>query len=121
MSDAAMAVPPVFRKSPHTIDTIMGFRIPAGTEVGPDLFGIMRGKRYWGDDAEVFRPDRWLETNDEKSRVTMESALGIVWGNMGSANRHPARAAVEMVLSKALALVRQEDNSQSSAWSVTLN
>ncbi|KAK7928190.1 hypothetical protein PG985_005188 [Apiospora marii] len=113
MSDAATTLPQVFRKSPNEIDNILGFRIPAGTEVAPDLFGILWGKKYWGDDAEVFRPDRWLEANDEKSCLTMESALGIVWGNLGSTNGHPARAAAEMVLSKALALVRQEDSSRS--------
>lgn len=113
MFDAVMTVPPVFRKSPGGVDTILGFQIPADTEVGPDLFGIMRAKNYWGDDAGVFRPDRWLEINDEKFRLAMESALGIMWGDMGSVNGHPARAAVEMVLSKALVVVCQ-DNSRSS-------
>ncbi|KAK8128548.1 cytochrome P450, partial [Apiospora sp. TS-2023a] len=113
MSDAMITVPTVFRNSPGGSDTILGFRIPVGTEVGSNLLGIMRAKKYWGGDAEVFRPERWLEANNEKSSFMMKSALDIMWGNMGSVNGHPPRAVAEKMLSKALALVRQENNSRS--------
>ncbi|KAK8091122.1 hypothetical protein PG994_000627 [Apiospora phragmitis] len=106
MSDAVITAPPVFRKSPKTVDTILGFQIPGGTEVGPDSFGIMRAKKYWGDDAEAFRPERWLEANDDRNlRLTMESALSIMWGDTGSTNDYyPARTAAEMVLGKILVM-----------------
>ncbi|KAK7981630.1 hypothetical protein PG996_009321 [Apiospora saccharicola] len=120
MSDSVITVPPVFGKSPRGVDNILGFQIPAGTEVGPDLLGIMRAKKYWGDDAEAFRPERWLGASDEKSSFTMQSALDILWGNMGNVNGHPnpTRVTAEMVLSKALALVRQVDHpsTQSAAF-----
>ncbi|KAK7957095.1 benzoate 4-monooxygenase cytochrome P450 [Apiospora aurea] len=80
MSDAVATIPLVFRKSPKTVATILDIQIPGGAEVGPDFFGIMRTTKYWGEDAEVFRPERWLEANDEESFITMESALVIMWG-----------------------------------------
>ncbi|KAK8079569.1 hypothetical protein PG997_007387, partial [Apiospora hydei] len=54
MSDAVTAVPPVFRKSPKTVDTILGFEIPGGTEVGADSFGIMQAKKHWGTTLKSF-------------------------------------------------------------------
>ncbi|KAH8671548.1 pisatin demethylase [Xylariales sp. PMI_506] len=44
-------------------DVVSGIRLPAGTQVGMDGWGILRSKTYWGEDAEVFRPDRWLNVD----------------------------------------------------------
>jgi cytochrome P450 len=41
--------------------------IPAGTEVGINPYVIHRNTSIFGDDAEVFRPERWLE-NEEKAK-----------------------------------------------------
>lgn len=35
--------------------------LPPGTEVGANAFVFNRSKGAFGDDAEIFRPDRWLE------------------------------------------------------------
>ncbi|KAK8051078.1 hypothetical protein PG993_002463 [Apiospora rasikravindrae] len=83
MSEAVGTVPPVYRRSPKMVDTISDFQIPGGTEIGPDFVGIMRAKKHWGNGAEVFRPERWLEANDEETRLTMERALDILWGGHG--------------------------------------
>ncbi|KAH8901441.1 pisatin demethylase [Thozetella sp. PMI_491] len=47
-------------------DVVAGIRLPAGTQVGMDGWGILRSKVYWGQDADVFRPERWL--NVDKAR-----------------------------------------------------
>lgn len=45
-----------------------GYRLPAGTFVWPSLAAIHTDRRVWGDDADEFRPERWLEP-DPPSRV----------------------------------------------------
>lgn len=42
-------------------DTVHGYKLPEGTVVGQNIWGICRRKDLWGDDAELFRPERWLE------------------------------------------------------------
>ncbi|KAK6828525.1 Cytochrome P450 [Apiospora arundinis] len=105
---AATAPPHVFLKSPKTGDVILGFKIPGGTEVGPDVSGIMRATKYWGNDAEVFRPERWLEARDRESYPTMESALDIMWGLIGSTrpqgHDHLGKIAAETFLSQVVAM-----------------
>lgn len=114
MSHAAAAAtepPHVSLKSPKTGDVILGFKIPGGTEVGPDVSGIMRATKYWGNDAEVFRPERWLEARDRESYPTMESALDIMWGLIGSTrpqgHDHLWKIAAETFLSQVVAMACQ--------------
>jgi cytochrome P450 len=37
-------------------------------------WAVHRRKETWGEDAEVFRPERWLEANEEK-KMEMERAM----------------------------------------------
>lgn len=41
--------------------------LPGGTLLGHDLYGILRSRDLWGDDTDVFRPERWLEAEEESS------------------------------------------------------
>ncbi|KAH7171270.1 cytochrome P450 [Dactylonectria macrodidyma] len=41
------------------------FTIPAGAEVGVNPYVIHRNKLIFGDDADQFRPERWLENKDK--------------------------------------------------------
>jgi len=50
-----------FKEVPPEGDVIAGHRLPAGTWVGWNLRSMFRRKDLWGDDAELFRPERWLE------------------------------------------------------------
>lgn len=38
-----------------------GTFVPAGTQVGYNIYAMGRDKEQWGDDAESFNPERWLE------------------------------------------------------------
>jgi cytochrome P450 len=62
--------PPVgglgFKRVPAEGDYINGYFVPGGTEIGQGFFGIGRSKLVWGDDADVFRPERWLEAQGEE-------------------------------------------------------
>jgi len=47
-------------------DTIAGVPIPGGTKVGIDHWAIARNKEVYGNDAHMFRPERWLIHDSEK-------------------------------------------------------
>lgn len=47
-------------------DTIKGLYLPEKTTIGWSSFGLMRNEKVWGDDAKVFRPERWLEGSPEE-------------------------------------------------------
>jgi len=38
-----------------------GTYVPAGTEIAYNIYSMGRDTSIWGPDAEVFRPERWLE------------------------------------------------------------
>lgn len=49
--------------------------IPAGTYVGYNAYATGRNKQAWGDDADVFRPERWGVTiEDINSRYRQASS-----------------------------------------------
>ncbi|KXJ89626.1 pisatin demethylase [Microdochium bolleyi] len=60
-------------------DVVCGHHLPAGTQVGVDSRGILHSKEYWGADADIFRPERWLEA-DEARLEEMSSCLEAVFG-----------------------------------------
>ncbi|CAN8098145.1 unnamed protein product [Discula destructiva] len=49
--------------------TLCGTYFPAGTNVGVNAWVAHRNKKIWGEDAEEFRPERWLESSEEKLRA----------------------------------------------------
>jgi cytochrome P450 len=53
--------------------TISGVFIPGGTMVAANVHVINRNPEIWGDDPDVYRPERWLEA-DEARRSKMERA-----------------------------------------------
>lgn len=68
-----------FKRVPKGGDTVSGYFLPEGTEVGHNVLGIMRSEKYWGTDADAFRPERWLEADDATFEV-MVNALETLWG-----------------------------------------
>lgn len=58
--------------------TIHGKHVPGGTHVGFALVAIQRQKHVFGNDADIFRPERWLEASPE-SRAEMEKVQSLVF------------------------------------------
>ncbi|KAK3330032.1 cytochrome P450 86A1 [Apodospora peruviana] len=75
--------PPVTGFMPKVCDTeeiVCGKRIPPGTNVCWEPISVLRNKGAFGEDAECFRPDRWIEEQSEDKRSTMERVQGFLWG-----------------------------------------
>ncbi|KXH41590.1 hypothetical protein CSAL01_01092 [Colletotrichum salicis] len=62
---------PLERIVPDTGAEISGFHLPAGTVVGMNAAVIHRNRSIFGDDADTFRPERWL-SDDIEAVKTME-------------------------------------------------
>ncbi|KAI1259970.1 cytochrome P450 [Xylariaceae sp. FL1019] len=56
------------KEVPKGGDLLNGYYIPEGTQIGMNFFGLMRSKDTWGPDADVFRPERWLEADEEMAK-----------------------------------------------------
>jgi cytochrome P450 len=60
---------------------VNGHFLPAGTPVGMSPIAANRDKAIWGEDADVFLPERWLE-NPERS--TYLESYNMTYGGHGS-------------------------------------
>lgn len=65
--------PLVFKEVPVAGDTVAGYKLPAGTQVGMDVWGALRNKQFWGEDADQYRPERWLNQPDARLSAMIES------------------------------------------------
>lgn len=55
-----------FKTVPRGGDVLGGVFLPGGTEVGVSHLSFLHSKQIFGADAEVFRPERWLEADAEQ-------------------------------------------------------
>ncbi|KAI8946481.1 cytochrome P450 [Xylaria longipes] len=67
------------KEVPPEGDTIHGHFVPGGTTVGPNLPSLMRSKALFGEDADIFRPERFLEA-DAATRTEMQRNVELVFG-----------------------------------------
>ena len=58
-------------------DTVHGYKLPEGTVLGQNLWGLCRDKRTWGADADIFRPERWLPGEDVESQARVKEMIGV--------------------------------------------
>lgn len=54
--------------------TILGYYLPGGTVVGGSPYVVNRHKETFGQDAEFWRPERWLE-KDEHHKHRLEQGV----------------------------------------------
>ncbi len=60
-------------------DVLCGYTVPAGTEVGCSEFGVQSLSSVYGPDADVFRPERWLEAEAEEGDERLRR-MTATWG-----------------------------------------
>ena len=56
---------------------LSGHFIPEGTVVGISGWATQRNKQVFGDDAESYRPERWLDADEKQVRVMDRSMLAV--------------------------------------------
>jgi len=86
IKEGARILPPasglLSKKTPPQGDTINGIFVPGGIDIGQCAWGLQRSKAVYGEDAMMFRPERWLEAEKYPERLEMmERSLGLVWGH----------------------------------------
>ncbi|KAK0713659.1 cytochrome P450 [Lasiosphaeria miniovina] len=59
-------------------DVICGVKVPAGTNVAWAPFGIMQNRALFGDDADWFEPQRWLDAEPARLKE-MEAVQGLAF------------------------------------------
>ncbi|KAI2619225.1 BcABA1, cytochrome P450 monooxygenase [Hypoxylon sp. NC1633] len=73
--------PGLYPKSvPPEGDVIHGKFIPGGTAIGMNTSAVMRSTELFGADADLFRPERFMEV-DEAARAEMERNVELVFGH----------------------------------------
>jgi len=76
--------PPVtgmlYKQVPPEGDEWKGVKLPPGAQVSWCVVGVMRSKEFWGDDADEFRPERWLDVESEAKLKEMDARVGLVFG-----------------------------------------
>jgi cytochrome P450 len=65
----------LFKTVPKGGDTINGLLIPEGTSIGHSAFGVTYSKAVFGEDAEIFRLERWFEFGEGEAEVEREKRM----------------------------------------------
>ena len=65
-----------YKVVPKGGDTVCGHFLPAGTAVSTGAnYAVNRNKAFWGPDADVYRPERWIEAAAEKDEARMQAMM----------------------------------------------
>jgi cytochrome P450 len=94
--------------SPPGGETVNGVFLPGGVEVAVSQVATHRRKDVYGDDANIFRPDRWIDAgrlNDGGEKLhMMERTLELVFGSgrFGCLGKHGAMIELDKVFASLL-------------------
>lgn len=92
------------RRVPEQGMAVHGYQIASGTTVGCNPVSLHRTPEIFGKDAEVYRPQRWL---DETTRKDLDR-FNLIYG--GGARTCPGRYLAEMLVGKIVpVLIRHFD------------
>ncbi|EFQ26012.1 cytochrome P450 [Colletotrichum graminicola] len=69
-----------FKSVPPGGDTVDGVFLPGSTAISRSLIGMMMSTEIFGSDAEIFRPERFLEV-DAAKRVELERVVELAFGH----------------------------------------
>ena len=58
---------------------ILGKPIPAGTAISLNTSSLLRSKKLFGEDADIFNPERFMEA-DSDTRIRMERNIEFAFG-----------------------------------------
>jgi cytochrome P450 len=89
---------PMERLVPAGGANIAGIFIPQGTSVGCLQLAMHLNKKVFGEDAKVFRPERWLEASAEQLRVMEMAHIGFGRGRRVCIGQHIAVMEMKKVI-----------------------
>ncbi len=70
-----------YKQVPKGGAKIHGYFLPEGTQLGVNIHCLMRDRGTFGPDADVFRPERWLEAAEDEARLkAMSSTVDLAFG-----------------------------------------
>ena len=67
------------KTAPPGGDTFNDVFIPGGTDVGYSAWGVFRNKKFWGQDATEFNPERWFG-NEPQRLKEMDDTMALIFG-----------------------------------------
>lgn len=70
----------LMKQVPPEGDNVNGLFVPGGTRIAHNTLALQRLKAVFGEDAEVFRPERWLIAEAEAHRE-MTQVVEMVFGH----------------------------------------
>ncbi|KAK4102298.1 cytochrome P450 monooxygenase [Parathielavia hyrcaniae] len=80
-----------FKVVPPGGDTIDGRPVPAGTLIAPNHVAVGRLRAVFGADADIFRPERWLDAagrdREKKAEMRRVAELAFGYGRWGCAGK----------------------------------
>ncbi|KAJ8116824.1 hypothetical protein OPT61_g1815 [Boeremia exigua] len=79
-----------------------GFFVPAGYGVGMNPYVSQRDKGVFGEDAECFRPERWLSADKEQLRQMNAAMLSFGAGTRTCTGQHLAMAEIYKIVPEML-------------------
>jgi cytochrome P450 len=93
---------PIDRVVPAGGAVIAGVVLPAGTEVGAQPDSLHRDYGVFGDDADTFRPGRWVEATDQQRSLMERSFLGFSTGKRVCLGIHIAMLEIKKLIPRVL-------------------
>lgn len=98
---------PIERTVPRGGAVIAGMFFPAGTTVGCLPAAIHVNESIYGDDFDVFRPERWLEEGNKEALRRMEAShMGFSRGRKVCLGQHIAVLQMKKVIPAAIACLK---------------
>lgn len=85
-----LLIGPVEREVPASGMEIAGTYLPGGTIVAMNVHALNRDPNVWGADADVFRPERWLEADPAQLALMERSNLYFSAGRRLCIGQHVA-------------------------------
>lgn len=90
---------PIERTVPSGGATVAGMSFPAGATVGCLPAAIHANKSVYGDDPDIFRPERWLEEENKEALRRMEAShMGFSRGRRVCLGQHIAVLQMKKVI-----------------------
>lgn len=81
---------PIERLVPHGGASIAGTFLPQGSSVGCLQIALHLNPKVFGEDAAIFRPERWLEADPERLRIMEAAHMGFSRGRRVCIGQHIA-------------------------------